>query len=61
MCRIAACKSGHQEYAFIGWIPSKISVADIQILAPRTAVYAAEHERPYAGDFPGHGPPLDFR
>lgn len=40
----------------MGWIPSKISVAEVQILARGTAVHAAEHEEPFAEDFPVHRP-----
>jgi hypothetical protein len=51
----------HQEYAFIGWIPTGISVAVIQICARRTDFHATEHDRPFAEDFPRAGSPVEFR
>lgn len=37
-----------------------MSVADIQIRARRTAVHAAQHEGPFAEDFPKSRSPVDF-
>ncbi len=52
MCRSSTYESWHQEYAFKGWIPTRISVAVIQIRARSTAFHAAEHDWPFADEFP---------
>jgi hypothetical protein len=61
MYQSATCQPWHQEYAFIRWIPTGISVAVIQIRARRTASDAAEDDWPFAEDFPMAGSPVDFR
>jgi len=58
MCRGAACQRWHLQYALIGWIPTDISVAVIQIRAHRTAAYTAEHDWPFAEDLLMAGSPV---
>jgi hypothetical protein len=61
MNQSAACQPWHEDYSFIGWIPTGISFAVIQIRAGRAAVGAAERDRPFAEDFPATSSPVDFR
>jgi len=61
MCPSATCQPWYQEYAFIGWIPTGISVAVLQIRARRTAFNATELDWPFAEDCPMAGSPVDFR
>jgi hypothetical protein len=61
MCPSATCQPWHQEYAFIGWIPTGISVAVLQIRALWTAFNATEPDWRFAADFPEARSPVDFR
>ena len=51
----------HQEYAFVGWIPTGISVVVMQIRSGCVVYHAAEHDWAFAEDFLVAGSPVDFR
>ena len=61
MRRSAARHPWHQEYAAIGWIPTRSSFVFIHIRARSTAFRAAEHDWPFPADFPKAIPPVEFR
>ncbi len=61
MRRSAARHPWHQEYAVIGWIPTRVSFVFFQIRARSTAFHAAEHDWLFAADLPQTRSPVDFR